>query len=319
MLEAEIFGTDDPVEVGDALASLARAVVGADVRAARWYISSVAAVAGVTLTDGTDAVVRAYQPSTSRTFVEAVVRVQAHLAGGGFPCARPVGVPVVVDGVLGRMETMLTDPGSRSFAPDDMAVSAAGLADVVRRCESLDASGLGLHPMDLPDDALYPSPHSPMFDFDATSDGAAWIDDIAMAARAAMTSDAPLISHGDWSARNVRIGPDGLCAVFDLESLQYGPESSALGVAAATWRAVGEAREDPAPDAAEIRSYIDRYQAARGRPLTDDQRRNARATAVYCLAYTARCEHALDPGTRTGRASWRLSRDDGLRSLLDET
>lgn len=170
--------------------------------------------------------------------------------------------------------------------------------------------------MTLPDDELYPPPHSPLFDLTATKAGAEWIDEIAAAARTAMTDDDALISHGDWSARNVRLGPDGLIGVYDWESLRFGPESTAVGSAAATWRSLGGPNDPTAPSAAEIERFIVLYERERDQPFSAGQRRSARAAAVFALAYTARCEHALRPGIRSGRASGRLAQDDGLRSLI---
>ena len=85
-------------------------------------------------------------------------------------------------------------------------MSARGLARLVSLKNGIDPAGLGANPMALPDTDLYPSPHSPLFDFERTAAGAQWIDEIAAAARAAMTADDALISHGDWSARNIRLG-----------------------------------------------------------------------------------------------------------------
>lgn len=315
-LEAEVFGTTDPAVVAEVLSALALSATGAEVSTGRWYCASVAVVAGVVLDDGREIVVRAYQSSASTAFIDGVVRVQRHLADAGFPCASPLGDPTVVDGVLGRVESILADPGSRRFAATEMALSAAGLAGLVDLSSSLDPEGLQFHPMELSDPRLYPTPHSPLFDFDATASGAEWIDDIAAAARQAMTDSDAVIAHGDWSARNIRLGPAGLMAVYDWESLQYGPESAALGVAAATWRSLGESNDELAPSALEIREYIDLYEGARQRPFSEDQRRSARAAAVFALAYTARCEHALNPGTKEGRASARLAGDNGLMSLF---
>jgi hypothetical protein len=170
--------------------------------------------------------------------------------------------------------------------------------------------------MTVPEMQLYPAPHSPLFDFTATAAGAGWIDEIATAARERMTDDVAVIAHGDWSARNVRLGPGGLVCAYDWESLQQQPETTAVGVAAATWRSAGGPGEPLAPPAAEIRRNVEQYERARGHPFTTSQRHSAHAAAVYGLAYPARCEHALTPGTTTGRASGRLAADDGLRSLL---
>jgi len=168
----------------------------------------------------------------------------------------------------------------------------------------------------LPEAQLYPAPHSPLFDFAATAEGAQWIDDIATAARERMVADTWVIAHGDWSARNVRLDSEGLACVYDWESLQLVPEATAVGIAAATWRAVGTPNEPLAPAPTEIRQYVDQYEVHRGRPFPPTARRGAHAAAVYALAYTARCEHAVSPGTTTGRASGRLT-SGGLQSLLD--
>jgi Phosphotransferase enzyme family len=315
-LEAEIFGTTDPSAIATVLSSLTRVATGTAVRGGCWYGSSVAAVAGVRLSDGREIVTRAYRPSVSHAFLDGVVRVQAHLVSTGFPCASPVSGPVEVDDTLGRCESILVGPGQRRFGLQEMAMSANGLAQLVRLTRDIDPAGLDANPMALLDTELYPLPHSPLFDFAATAAGAEWIDEIAAAARAAMTENDAVISHGDWSARNIRLGPAGLVGVFDWESLQFGPESTVVGAAAATWRALGEANEPTAPTAADIERFIHLYERGRSHPFSGDERRSARAAAVFTLAYTARCEHALQPGTRSGRASGRLAQDDGLRSLL---
>ncbi len=315
-MEVEVFGSTDPVAAANALSSLTLAATGTSVREGLWYQSSVAAVAGVVLEDGREVVVRAYQRSVRRSFLEGEVRVQSRLAQHGFPSASPLGGPVVSDGVLGRVESLLVDPGARPLGQGAMGVSASGLAELAKFTSGIDPAGLDANPMALIDSALYPPPHSPLFDFDATAAGAQWIDEIASAARAAMTADHAIISHSDWSARNVRIGRDGLVCVYDWESLQYGPESISVGVAAATWRSLGELNDPMAPSAAEIERYIDLYEAARGTAFSPNERRSTLAAAVFALAYTARCEHALQPGVRNGRASSRLVTDNGLRSLL---
>jgi hypothetical protein len=315
-LEAEIFGTADPVAIADKLSSVARVATGISVRGGLWYRSSVAAVAGVLLSDGREMVTRAYRPSVNLAFLDAVIRVQRHLSNHGFACAFPASDPVMVNGIHGRVESVLVDPGPRRFDPSEMAWSATGLARLVALTRDIDPKGLDANPMALPTAALYPAPHSPLFDFDATASGAEWIDEIATAARSAMTADDPVIGHSDWSARNVRLGPDGLACVYDWESLQFAPESAAVGFAAATWQSLGEPNEPSAPTATEIAQYIQLYEHARRYPFSQDQRQSAKASAVFTIAYTARCEHALRPGIRSGRASTRLHENDGLRSLI---
>lgn len=316
VVESDVFGTTDAAEIASMLSSLVVAAVGIEVRDGLWYQSSVAAVAALRLDDHRSVVVHAYRPDVTPEFVDGVVRVQRHLAEAGFPSAHPLSGPVSAHGLLGRVETLRPDPGHRRFAPHEMRASAHGLARLVSLAAAVDPAGLDAHPMSLPETQLYPEPHSPLFDFAATATGARWIDDIATAAREQMVTDSLMIAHGDWSARNVRLDGDGLTCVYDWESLQLVPEATAVGIAAATWRYVGEPDEPLAPTATEIRRYVDAYEVDRGRPFGPTARLGAHAAAVYALTYTARCEHALAPGTTTGRASGRLA-DDGLRSLLD--
>ncbi len=315
IVEQELFGTTDPAAIASVLASLVTEATGQGAAAGLWYRSSVAAVAGVHLDGGGAVAVHAYPGTVTPGFLDGVVRVQHHLADAGFPCPRPVSGPVRAGAILGLVESLWPDPGMRAFAPREMAASADGLERFVSLAAAVDPAGLDAHPMAVPATALYPRPHSPVFDFEATAEGAEWIDAIATAARDQMAVGQLVIAHGDWSARNVRLGPAGLTCVYDWESVQVLPEPTAVGIAAATWRAIGAADEPLAPTANEIQEYVERYAAACGRPFGAVARRAAHAAAVYCLAYTARCEHALTPGTTTGRATGRLT-DDGLGSLL---
>lgn len=317
VVESDVFGTTDPVEIASMLAALVEKAIGVEVSDGLWYQSSVAAVAGLRLDDGRMVVVHAYRHDVTPGFVDGVVRVQGHLAEVGFPSARPLSGPVSVSGLIGRVESLRPDAGHRRFAPHEMRASAQGLARLVHLAAAVESTGLDAHPMSLPEAQLYPAPHSPLFDFAATAVGAQWIDDIATAAREQMATDTPVIAHSDWSARNVRLDSDGLACVYDWESLQIVPEATAAGIAAATWRYVGTRDEPVAPTPTEIQQYVDQYEDHREMPFTPTARRGAHAAAVYALAYTARCEHAVSPGTTTGRASGRLT-NDGLQSLLYE-
>jgi hypothetical protein len=304
-LEAAVFRTDDAAVVVERIDELARAGAGAAVATIDWYVPSVSCVAGVTLDDGREVVVRAYQSSITPAFVDGVVRIQRHVAGSGFPAPAPRSGPLRTSWGLGRVEEVLPDPGMARPPASALAVSAAGLASLVTLTDALPSDGLGEHPM-LRFEGLYPRPHSPLFDFEATAAGAEWIDEIATAAAAVLAEEraAPTVAHTDWSSRNIRIAGSQIIAVYDWESLAATTEARAVGNAAATWRALGHLDDPIAPDADELTAYIDAYSEVR--PLTSAQRRIALAKTVHALAYTARCEHSLRPGIRTGRASARL-------------
>jgi Ser/Thr protein kinase RdoA (MazF antagonist) len=281
-----------------------------------FYAASVGCVAGVQLDDGRGVVLKALPPRYPAPFLVAVQRVQRHLAASGFPCPEPVAGPLAIGRGLALVETLLPDPGWRAPRPEHVGLSAAGLAQVVARCRDLDSAGLAPHPLDAPGDALYPEPHSPIFDFQATAAGAEWIDELARAGTERRDTGAgdAVIAHTDWSARNVRLDGRGVVAAYDWDSIAVVSETTAVGQGAATWSAIDGA--EIAPSANEIADFVKSYEAVRGRPFTPDEHGAIGGAAVWVLAYTARCEHAIDPTAAVHRrARPRLRSDAAL--LLD--
>jgi hypothetical protein len=222
-------------------------------------------------------------------------------------------------GALVSADDVLDDPGQPvdGLGERELVVSAQGLARLVSVAAELPRAhveALGAHPMRTLPGAWYPVPHSPLFDFDATAPGAGWIDGLARVALAARDRDETprVVAHTDWSARNVRVWPDGIRAIYDADSLSLVPESTAVGIAAATWSALGAIGEPMAPSPEEAARWTNAYERA-GRPLSALQRHAAGGAILHALAYTARCEHALemvlpDLG-RPRRARDRLERD----------
>ena len=152
------------------------------------------------------------------------------------------------------------------------------------------------HPLDTPAEDLYGEPHSPLFDFAGTAQGAEWIDDLARRAVEVRRADdsPPVVAHTDWSARNVRFDDRRILATYDWDSVAVVKESTALGQAAVTWCVTAEPGGSEFPTHAEVVAFMGDYEHAAGRNLTDIQWRAAGAAATYLLAYTSRCEHSLD-------------------------
>jgi hypothetical protein len=119
----------------------------------------------------------------------------------------------------------------------------------------------------------------------------------------------------DWSARNVRVDQRGISAVYDCDSLSLAPEATAAGQSAATWRSTGEADDPDAPGAPEIERFLASFGAARGSAFSPEELSVARAAAVWVMAYTARCEHALEqrtPYVRRRARNWLASEAERL-------
>lgn len=275
-------------------------------------VESVGRVYGLRLDNGSSVVVKVLPPRWSVEFLEAVQRVQSALWSAGFPCPRPLALldwPALV-------ESLLPDPGAQRPAPSLSAVSAAGLARQIELCRGLDGSGLEQHPLRDPGMGVFPEPHSAVFDFAATCDGAEWIEEIGAQAKAVRVAlgGPTVIAHTDWSARNVRLSRDGIVAAYDWDSLALVPEAQAVGQAAATWSATGDGDQD-APTVEDLLAYADAYERARGSAWSDEERRVVLASAIYVLAYTARCEHAVDPDEHVHRRARSRLRADGERLL----
>src|SRR5205807_2375298 len=134
---------------------------------------------------------------------------------------------------------------------------------------------------------LWPTPHSKLFDFAATSRGAEWIDDLAALAREQMTpAGRRVIGHGDWRQEHVRFIGNEPVVAFDWDSLCCELEPALLGIAAhgfcADW---SRADRRQAPTIDEARAFKSDYEAARGTPLSPNERRLCGATFAYACTY----------------------------------
>jgi hypothetical protein len=289
--------------------------LGAPVRRALFFAASAGCVAGVELADGRQLVIKAYQRRWRLDLLRVVWSAQRRLVATGFACPVPEVAPFSFEGLSVSVERLLADPGVRVLDPDEMSVSAESLATAAITLRGENASPwVGMHAMDRPSGSLYPVPHSPLFDFNLNAEEAGWIDELASAGLAAQELDdsPPQMLHGDWSARNIRVVGGRLVASYDWDSLGAFKESLAVGVAAATWRSIGEAHDPAAPDTMEIEAYLDAYTCAADGSRGRRWRTAAMGSALYALAYTARCEHsrqARDPRQQPRRARETLQAD----------
>jgi Phosphotransferase enzyme family len=298
-VEQAVFGTSDPDQIAEYIAGTVQKLTGVPVRGGLFYGASSGCVFGLELADGQSLVCKAYQAHWELPFLQATQRVQQAVHGRGFACPAPIADPVPLGRGLVTLESFLPDPGMTR--PDDALLgrSSAGLAQLIAAARDVEHDDLDRHPFRIPPGQLYPTPHSPIFDLAGTSGGAEWIDDIARAAwRQRESHHLPLvIAHMDWSARNVRVDRHGISAVYDWDSLSLAPEAVAAGQSAATWRSTGEDDDRRAPDGDEIDRFLRAFGVARGAAFSASEWSAARGAAVWVMAYSARCEHALEQRT----------------------
>ena len=159
---------------------------------------------------------------------------------------------------------------------------------------------------------LWPRPHSPIFDFAATADGAEWIDDLARRAVAQRDHGEPeplVVGHLDWCSRNVRVADGAVVAAYDWDAVASVAQHTVVGQSAALWPCTGEPDSPAASTPAELRSFIAAYDDQASRPLDATAHRRAAAAGLYALAYMARCEHAIGRASGSGTVALRTHGD----------
>jgi hypothetical protein len=226
--------------------------------------------------------------------------VQDHLALKSFPCPRPLLGPEPFGiGFATVDEFVAVGEHRNAHEPEVRRAMASTLAWQIDLASGLTDLASLSRDDELPDDALWPRPHNALFDFEATTEGAAWIDAFARRARRARPRSAGrmVVGHLDWSVKHIRFTDEKVRVVYDWDSLRLDREPIFVGSAAATFTAtwyldVGS----KAPDPDELVPFVEDYEEARGSAFSEPERLSAFASAVNVTAYCARCEHAIDPG-----------------------
>ena len=303
-VELAIFATDDATSIAETLNVFCRQMLGAPVRRGLFHRSSIGSVTGVVLEDGRSVVIKAHQPEQSRQFLAEIVRIQSYLAERRIFATKVIAGPAPLGQGLAIVE-QFTDVGATADAHEPHVRRALALAlhTIVAACDPFVAS-TSLKPALLGgvEGALWPKPHSKLFDFAATSHGAGWIDEIAaIAIERIMPAGRRVIGHSDWRQEHVRFIGNAPVAAYDWDSLCCGPEPTLLGIVAHAFCADYSRRgHRQAPTIEEARAFKSDYEAARGRAFTPDESRLCGAAFAYACAYTARCVHAQG---KDGRAA----------------
>jgi hypothetical protein len=301
-VELAVFGTDDAVAIARTIDAFCTRHLEAEVARGIFHQSSIGSVTGVALSNGRRVVIKVHQPDRPMQFLAEIVRIQSYLAERGVFAAKVIAGPLplghghaIVERHIGIGDT------ADAHRPEIRRALARGLRAIITTCEPLNAStSLGPGLVASSDTALWPTPHSKLFDFEATGAGAEWIDEVAMLARERMLpAGRRVIGHGDWRQEHARFVGDQLVAAFDWDSLCCQLEPALLGTVAhgfcADW-----SRSDrrQAPTLEEARAFIADYEEARGHRFSAAERRLCDASFAYSCAYTSRCGHALGGDAR---------------------
>ena len=306
-LAASILETTDPARIRDAVDGFCRRKLGAGVAGCHSLGFSVGASFGLRLVDGRDVFLKVHHPGVSVDALAAMATVQDALARGGFPCPAVVHPPSPLGPGAATVEGFVDDGILRdAHDPAVRDAMAAALAELIARTQLMPIPE-GIPRGEPPDAALWPRPHNVLFDFSMDAPGAARIDAIARRAKAVLRA-APrreVVGHMDWKAQHFRFTGDHVRVIYDWDSLRLDDECVLVGSAAATHPTAWDldVRLTPTPD--EARAFVDAYERARGAPFTVEELRRISAAATYLIAYTARCEHSVDPASEKLPGSYR--------------
>jgi hypothetical protein len=295
-VELAIYECADARSIARILKAFCLQNLGSAVARGLFHQSSIGSVTGIVLEDGRSVVIKAHQPGRSREFLAEVVRIQSYLAERCIFATKVIAGPLPLGRGYAVVEAF-TDIGSRADAhdPEIRNALAAGLHAIVRACDRfVETTSLGPNLLASSSDALWPTPHSKLFDFVASAKGAEWIDDVARRARERMSPAGDrVIGHGDWRVEHVRFAANTPILAFDWDSLCCEREPALVGTVAHGFCADWSQRDNrQAPSLNEARAFVEDYERARGEAFSTEERRLCGACFAYASAYTARCGHA---------------------------
>jgi hypothetical protein len=309
VLAESILGTADPRRIFEELTSFCAVRLGSGVEETFYCALSVGAAFGLRLRDGRRIMLKAHLPDRTFPFLEAVYRVQRHLFAQGFPCPAPITGPLPFGHGFATVESFV-DEGEHADAhqPEIRRSMARALVRMIELAATVpDVRALSQVWKLPPARGLWPVPHNALFDFEATAAGAEWIDEIASEARRILDNPPGrmVVGHADWSAKHLRFRDGEVCIVYDWDSLRLDKETSLVGHTSAhfPYTEYFEVPRRASPE--EARAFVEEYEMARGAPFSERERAAVAAAATYGLAYTARCEHAIDPAGKDLKGSFR--------------
>jgi hypothetical protein len=184
-VELAIYDSADASFIAETLNEFCLRSLGSPVARGLFHQSSIGSVTGVVLDDGRSVVIKAHQPDRSLQVLAEVVRMQSYLAERRLLATEVIAGPLPIGRGHAIVERF-TEVGSKADAhrPEIRNALAASLHVIVRACQPLvNLTSLGLSLIIPADAALWPTPHSKLFDFAANAKGAEWIDEIAQRAR----------------------------------------------------------------------------------------------------------------------------------------
>jgi hypothetical protein len=303
--ERAVLGDMPAVQVLNFFSSYTRARLGQPIHSVRFRAGRIDAVWGVELADGRGVVIKAHRRPVDLQAVAAATEAKSLLVAAGYPCPQPYSGPDEVDGHVLVAEALL----SRGAAPDgrdpDMRrLLADGLArhvDILRQDDTLPArAGIGPAWCQY-QHGPWPTPHDPIVDFTTCPPGYEWLDAFAERASEQVLTyrgDDVVAGHADWYAGNCAVEDGRLVGTFDWE-LVADTEAVIAGFTASCF-ASSSSSGGGLSTPEEVLTVLQDYEVARGARFDRAEQRAAAAAAAWIVAFNARWETAMRPGSDDG-------------------
>jgi hypothetical protein len=294
VLEREIFGTNEPSVIGALLEEYVTTIFSEEIRPL-FYRHSVGVVGGVAV-GSRRVVVKVHHWRASLERLAGLQLVQSHFAAQGLAAPRPLHTPQRLGSGLVTVEEYLAGSVANGHDQETRRALAGELHRFIR-CGATLSSTKGLDTpalLETSNGQLWPEPHSPRFNFAATSEGARWIDELACSARRRLEglgSDV-VVGHLDWRVQNVGFEGARLTAIYDWDSVGLATEAFIVGSAAATFTSDWSKPGGSLPRLDEMSAFVDEYQRAAGRAFDAHEREILDAANLLLVAYGARCQHS---------------------------
>src|ERR1700688_472638 len=199
-VELAIYGVEDARSIALTLEDLCTRELRCAPEQTLFYQSSISALAGLRLCDGREIVINAHQPDWTRerlaevTRLQSIVSTELGLAPHILVGPAPLGNGYAVEEYVARGLIRNGHDSSIRRALAESLYNVVGCLTASGTDSRLPSSLL----TSAPTNALRPPPHSKLFDFDATRDGAEYIDEVAAIARGRMVPvGRRIIGHSD--------------------------------------------------------------------------------------------------------------------------
>jgi hypothetical protein len=323
-IEGHLLGAIDSAEISSRIEAMVSAELGA-IEIALFYKTSVGIVVGFRMASQLEVVVKIISWGVSEDRLLEIHKVQNYLANAALAAPRSLFGPVRLGNGFAFIEEMRAGNEGDGFDEDVRRNVAFGLRRFVNAAQPMVGRVNVGRPLVLRNDykSLWPEPHDLNFDFQATTDGAQWIDEYGVQARQALNGATGelALGHFDWRVQNLAFREKEIVAIYDWDSVGLAPEAVIVGCAAASFSSTWVRRDvDTLPTVQLMRSFVEFYEEARGKSFDDGERELIDAANLWLCAYGARCQHSnlvLGIGPKTaGSSSWiRLLRERGSNAF----